>query len=59
MASEALVVADSGPLIALAVVGKLDLLHKLYSRVIVPGAVWKEVVIDSSLPGASEILAAT
>lgn len=38
------VVSNASPLINLAAVGRLDLLRRLYRRVIVPPAVWGEVV---------------
>jgi len=40
---EALVVADSGPLIAFSLLRRLDLLRDLYTSVLVPEAVWREV----------------
>lgn len=43
---EALLVADSGPLIGLAKIGRLDLLRKLARQVVVPAAVWHEVVMN-------------
>jgi predicted nucleic acid-binding protein len=36
-------VANSGPLIALAMAGRLDLLREICGRVLVPDAVWREV----------------
>ena len=51
-----LVVADTGPLIALARVGHLDLLRRLYAEVRVPTAVHAELATDSGRPGA-EVLA--
>jgi predicted nucleic acid-binding protein len=52
------VVADTGPLIALARVDKLDLLRRLYGRVVVPPVVRVELALDSPYPGASVISAA-
>ena len=52
------VVADTGPLIALARVTKLDLLRRLYGCIVVPPAVQFELAIDSAYPGASVISAA-
>jgi predicted nucleic acid-binding protein len=38
-----LVVADSGPVISLAVIDKLDLLETIYGEVCISEAVWQEV----------------
>lgn len=38
----ALVVADAGPLIALAQIGQLTILHQLFGEITVPVAVWNE-----------------
>ena len=38
------VVSDSSPLIHLAVLGRVALLHEFYGQVLVPPAVWREVV---------------
>jgi predicted nucleic acid-binding protein len=38
-----LVVADSGPVISLAVIGKLDLLEIIYGEACISEAVWQEV----------------
>lgn len=50
------VVGDSGPLIALAIIGQLELLPRLYQRVIVPQTVWDEITVQGAgLPGALEV----
>jgi len=38
-----MIVSDSSPLISLAIIGKLDLLEKLYKEIVVPSAVYQEV----------------
>jgi hypothetical protein len=50
------IVGDSSPLIALAIIGQLELLAKLYQSVIIPNKVWEEITIHgASLPGAFAI----
>lgn len=50
------VVSNSSPVINLAWIGQLDLLEKIFEEIIVPEAVWNEVVINGSgQPGADEI----
>jgi len=44
-----IVVADSSPLIALSRIGRLELLRDLFGRLVIPEAVWREVV--DSAPG--------
>ena len=46
------VISDAGPLIALARIGEIDLLRRMYGWVVVPPAVCSELAIDSSRPGA-------
>jgi predicted nucleic acid-binding protein len=56
---EPVVVADSGPLIALATIGHLELLRRLHREVLVPQAVYGEVVgTSASRPGAQQVAAA-
>ncbi len=58
MPSEKIIIADSSPLIGLAKIGQLELLPRLGDRVLVPPAVWKEVVDPAmTAPGAREIAA--
>jgi uncharacterized protein len=53
------VVSNTGPLIALAMVGHLELLPRLYGRVLVPHAVLNEATIaGAGRIGADEIAAA-
>ena len=55
-----IVVADAGPLIHLAAIGQLDLVRRLSPAVLVPRAVFDEVVVvGAGLPGAAEVGAAT
>ncbi len=50
------VVSDSSPLIALARIGHLDLLHELYGEVTVPQGVVQEVASNGAgQPGAKEV----
>ena len=51
------IVSDTGPLIALARVGRLDLLRRLYGQVIVPPAVHAELALGSNRPGAMALAA--
>lgn len=55
-----LVVADAGPLTALARIDQIDLLPTLHGRVHVPEDVWHEVVVcGAGLPGSSLLSAAS
>lgn len=51
-----LVVADASPIILLSRLHALDLLDRLYEKVIIPRAVFEEVVIQGAgRPGSSEL----
>ncbi len=51
-----IVVSDASPLIALAAIGRFDLLPALYGEVLIPKAVYEEVVVrGSGEPGADEV----
>lgn len=55
-----IVVSNTTPLINLAWLGRFDLLHDLYQRVLIPDAVWEETVgKGKGRPGASEVVEAT
>lgn len=50
------IVSNASALINLARISKLDLLRQLYGELIIPGAVWQEVVIErAGQPGADEV----
>ena len=54
-----LIISDTSVLIHLAAIGRLALLKDLYQHIIVPAAVWKEVVEEGKgRSGAEEIAAA-
>jgi len=54
------IVSNASPLINLARIGKLSLLHDLYGELIVPEAVWHEVVfVGQGQPGADEVKSAS
>jgi predicted nucleic acid-binding protein len=54
-----IVVSDSSPLIALARIGRLNLLAKLYRRILVPPEVHHEVTVaGQGLPGAEQVRSA-
>ena len=48
-------IANAGPLIALARIDQLDLLPAAYAEILVPAAVYREVTQDPLLPGAREV----
>lgn len=56
--STAVVVADAGPLIALAGIDRLALLQRVFSRVLIPGTVKAELRLGESSPGSSRLSAA-
>lgn len=50
------VVADSSPIISCARAGKIHLIRDVYSNIIIPPAVYKEIIIDGSgKPGHDEL----
>jgi len=54
------VVSNASALINLARIGRLSLLPSLYSEVLVPPAVWHEVVVEGAgRPGAEEVSCAS
>lgn len=57
MARERLLVADAGPVITLAAIGRFGLLRELATEVVVPRRVFEEVVAGAPRAGAIEIRA--
>jgi hypothetical protein len=54
-----MIVSDSSPLISLARIGELDLLHRLYGELLIPQAVWHDVVVKGAgQPGFEEVKSA-
>ncbi len=50
------IVCNASPLINLARIGQLDLLRQVYGDLLIPDAVWREVVIaGAGQPGADEV----
>lgn len=51
-----IVVSDTSAIINLAMIGRLNLLHQLYNEVIIPAAVYQEIVVQGTgKPGAVEV----
>lgn len=51
-----IVVSDASVIIALSTIGKLDILRELFREIIIPMAVYNEIVIQGSgRPGAEEV----
>ncbi len=51
-----IIVSDTSPLINLAAVGQLDLLRQLYGHVIIPQAIYDEIVLAGvGQPGSAEV----
>ena len=54
-----IVVSDASPLVALSFIRQLGLLQQLYGQVLVPEAVWQELLAGQSHPGRDAVLNAT
>jgi len=54
-----IVVSDTSPFVALAAVGQLDLLPQLYGEVLLPEAVYREIIAGGEgAPGVAEVASA-
>jgi predicted nucleic acid-binding protein len=53
-----IIIADTGPLIALALIDQLTILNKLFEKVYITEAVLHETTVDTSKAGAKTILTA-
>lgn len=53
-----IVVSDASPLAALSYIRQIDLLPKLYGRVLVPEAVWHELLAGRQHPGREAVIQA-
>ena len=54
-----IVVSNTSPIINLAAIGQIDLLRRLYSRVIIPQAVYDEIIsAGAGQPGVEEVRSA-
>lgn len=55
-----IVVSDTSPIINLAAIGRLDILATLYGQILIPDAVYMEIVLaGAGLPGADDVRAAS
>jgi predicted nucleic acid-binding protein len=55
-----IVISDTSPILNLAVVGKLDILQRLFSTVLIPYGVYEELAIQGKgMPGSKEVQEAT
>jgi predicted nucleic acid-binding protein len=55
-----IVVADSSPLIAMGRIGQLEILHAVFGQLLLPDAVWREVVEGAAdKPGSSDVASAS
>ena len=51
-----IVVSDASPIIGLAAIGHLDLIRKMYKRVVIPEAVYREIAVaGGGQPGGDEV----
>lgn len=51
-----LVIADSGPIISLAIIDQLQILYQLFDEIKIPQAVWEEISINDSKKEHNKII---
>jgi hypothetical protein len=51
------VISDSSPLIGLSMIDLLDILRDLWGKIIIPDAVYKEVVVEGAGKAGTDIVA--
>lgn len=57
MGRERLLIADAGPFITLAAIGRVELLRNLATDVVIPRTAFEEVIAGAPRPGAVEVRA--
>ncbi|NYB72922.1 DUF3368 domain-containing protein [Sedimentibacter hydroxybenzoicus DSM 7310] len=50
------IIANSTPIIALNKIGRLDLLKQIYGKIIIPYAVYEEIILDSNLKESNDFI---
>ncbi|MFM7369139.1 MAG: DUF3368 domain-containing protein, partial [Sphaerospermopsis kisseleviana] len=51
-----IIISDTSVITNLAAIGQLDLLQKLYNKILIPQAVYQELTgIDITIPGSLEV----
>ena len=50
-----IVVSNTSPVVNLAAIGRLDLLRQLYEKVLIPQAVYDEIVAGTTQPASEEV----
>ena len=52
-----IVVSDTSPILSLALIGQLDLLHRLYGSIVIPQAVHDEIVVTGAAQAGGDDVA--
>lgn len=54
-----IVISDTSPLASLSFIRQIDLVHQLYGQIVVPEAVWQELIARRNHPGRDLVLNAS